>query len=154
MQQNCTTSEIKYTLQNKHNTEAFQTFGCIMSILSLSLTAITETEVVDCFMQVRFEVLPVVTMKTPSSAMWCHVVSQKCADISETPTAVFIMRVYNEGSKFLWDTGTLLLDYMALHAIQPTVCYTLFIKKSRHFMCKSNNERYKDSDYHWDWITY
>ena len=68
MQQNCTTSEIKYTLQNKHNTEAFQTFGCIMSILSLSLTAITETEVVDCFMQVRFEVLPVVTMKTPSSA--------------------------------------------------------------------------------------
>jgi hypothetical protein len=53
-----------------------------MSILSLSFTAITETDVVDCFMQVRFEVLPVVTM-------------------SETPTAMAIMRAYNKGSKFL-----------------------------------------------------
>ena len=59
--------------------------------------------------------------------MWCHVVSQKCVDISETPTALSIMRVYNEGSKFLWDTGTLLLDYMALHAyyLQSAIHYLL-----------------------------
>jgi hypothetical protein len=30
LQQKFTTPEIKYTLQNKHNTEAFQSFGCIM----------------------------------------------------------------------------------------------------------------------------
>jgi hypothetical protein len=40
-----------------------------MAILSLRLTVITETEVVHRFVQVRFEVLPVMAMKTLSSGM-------------------------------------------------------------------------------------
>jgi hypothetical protein len=150
LQQKCTTPEITCTLQNKHYTEAFQSFVCIMSILSLSLTAITETEVVDCFMQIRFEVLPVVIMKTPSSGL-----TEVCWHFIDT-----YCYVHHEGIQWgqqvpvkHWYTST------GMHGITCHTTYSLlhtqgWLKKPRHFMGKFNSERYKGSGYHWDWTTY